>query len=305
MPEAETRSRNQQVCNWLSIILLVMLALLFAISRLLHIPHPPVGTYIGVLAFVAAVVTIWPPDNEWAKAAWILVFGGFLVLEVSTLYQQRSEDTLTDRAKTREEDDRFTGLLKAQQDNFAQVLRDNQQHFDETLRHFERLGRLSTESIEELTGGDSWVWFLVVPNLPNGNPPTYELSMRVEGKHPLHDVTAGLRIDSPGGVIINAQGSVLKRGEATHAFDMVSLLNNTPTLLLGHSGPTGVRVGLGKYYVFIYARNGYMGETLELAYDDKQQAFERLSVERPGNIDRGIKQAILRQETVPLTLPQN
>jgi len=300
---ARVHVNPKRIANWLPIGVFLFLVVWLYISRIFNVGHPPIGTYIGALAFVAAIVTIWPPNNAWAKAAWFLVFGWFLVLEITTLYQQRADDKRSDREKTKEEDDRFAGLLKAQQDNFAQVLDDNQKHFAATLRNFDQLGRLSTESMEELTGGDTWVAFVVVPNFPLGDPPTYELLCQITGRHPLHEVSARIRSDSQEGVIVDPRGNVLKRGKATHVFDMVTLLDKIPTLLIGNQGLTGFRVGIGKYYILTYSHNGYLGETLELSYTGAGLAVETVSVTRPGNSDRHSKEEILRQETVPLTLP--
>src|ERR1017187_3328740 len=81
--------------KWLPLAALAILGLWLLGSHVFKLSPSPVGFYIGVLAFVAGVVTIWPPEENWAKAAWLLVFGGFLILEITTLYQQRSEDTAT------------------------------------------------------------------------------------------------------------------------------------------------------------------------------------------------------------------
>ncbi len=53
--------------------------------------HPPIGTYIAVLAFGAVIVTLWPPEGRWSKVCWLLVFAGFLIFEVRNLYDDRNE----------------------------------------------------------------------------------------------------------------------------------------------------------------------------------------------------------------------
>lgn len=87
------------------------------------------------LGVCAAIVTIWPPDNVWSKAAWIVIFGGFLVLEITTLYRQRGEDQQTDRDKRREEDDRF-----------ATILKNNQHAFEATMRNMRIPGHVDNHS---------------------------------------------------------------------------------------------------------------------------------------------------------------
>ena len=125
--------KHERVANSLPFVMFIILLgwSLYLAWRPLHVP---VGTYIGVLAFVAAIVSIIPPCNAWSKAICFLLFGGFLVLEITTLYHQRSEDLETDRIKRIEEDTRFAGLLKEQEGNFAGVLKQNQSDFSATMR---------------------------------------------------------------------------------------------------------------------------------------------------------------------------
>lgn len=299
MPESEAQARKLKFCNWLPTPLLVAILAWLAVSRLFHLPHPPVGSYIAILAFAAAVFTVLPPENKWAKAGWILVFGGFLVLEISTLYQQRAEDRDAEHDKTVREDNRFAGLLKAQQDSFAQVLRDNQAHFNDTLRRLERLGQLSTQSIYEMTGGDSWPEFDVVPNIPVGNPPTYDLNMWVIGDYPLHDLSVNLRSDSTNGLIANTQGTILRQGQSHSLYDI-----NIPQpsiVFTGLQPSVGIRLGFGKYSISMFSRNGFVDETLELTPD----GLEKIFIARPGKESKGVQSKTLLQETRPLTLPNN
>jgi hypothetical protein len=135
-----------------------------------HPTHAPVGIYIGILAFVAAIVSILPPDNSRAKAVWCLVFGGFLVLEIATLYQQRNIDRQADIDKKKAEDDRFAGLLKTQQDHFADVLKQNQHDFDATMG--------------EVRGGSGYVSFLALAR-DSGDLPVMMLN---ENKGPIRGV---------------------------------------------------------------------------------------------------------------------
>jgi hypothetical protein len=147
MEQSASRERKKRTANTLPFVML--LALIGWVLYLWHHPiQEPVGTYIGALAFVGAVVSIVPPENSWSKAACFLVFGAFLVLEVTTLYHQRAEDRATDLAKRKEEDDRFAGLLRAQQKSFTDVLDQNQREFSATMG--------------EVKGGPGYVFFFAM-----------------------------------------------------------------------------------------------------------------------------------------------
>ncbi len=155
--------------------------------------HPPVGTYIGIFAFVAGIVTIWPPQNRWAKAAWVLVFGAFLALELSTLYQQRAEDSDTEQANTKAEDDRFAGLLNTEHESFGKVLEQNQKQFDATMKKSNKIVELNRatiagvqESINTVTGGDS---FAGLQPVATGNNYHLVFTLVPGGKYPLHALT--------------------------------------------------------------------------------------------------------------------
>jgi hypothetical protein len=164
-----------------------LLGLWLLASLLFNVPHPPVGLYIGVLAFVAGIVTIWPPDNARAKAGWFLVFGGFLVLEITTLYKQHAEDVRTADKNRADEDDRFAKVLKNQQDNFAEVLRKNQEQFHGTVSRVDHLAGLAQESLANITGEDSFPYIVPQPTDP------VRLYIWNRGEHILNGVTVIIR----------------------------------------------------------------------------------------------------------------
>jgi hypothetical protein len=221
----------------------------FCISWLFHVPHPPVGTYIGILAALAGLVTLWPPDNPWAKAAWVFVFGGFLVMEITTLYQQKPEDERQRIADRIAEDDRFAGLLRTQQESFAEVLRKNQEQFAATLGRIEGVKRLASESIDEQTGGKSFCFFLGNGNL--SSPGSFRLVMFVTGKHAMHDVSAQIQTIHPPNEV------------------MQQLLSMHDIAIGDRDVLPGARqlqetITTGHYSILIFARNGLLSEDLEI-----------------------------------------
>ena len=81
-------------------------------------------------------MTIWPPDQPWAKAVWIIIFFCILFFEVQTLYRDRAEydkqhaalvaeerasfkEILTQANKGREEEQKsFNSLIKREEKLF-------------------------------------------------------------------------------------------------------------------------------------------------------------------------------------------
>jgi hypothetical protein len=94
----------------------------------------------------------------------------FLVLEIRTLYRQRSEDQETDRSKRVEEDNRFAGLLREQQESFAHVLEQNQRDFDATM--------------SETKGSAGYVYFFALARETGPLP----VMMVSNNKEPIRDV---------------------------------------------------------------------------------------------------------------------
>jgi hypothetical protein len=166
--QVETRGGFQKCANWSPTVSIALLILWFLVYGKIGISNPPVGFYIGVLAFVAAIVSIMPPDNGKARAGWFLFFGTVLALEVTTLYQQRADDVRlaednrahedNEVAKTRRlENDRFADILKHQQESFTKALQENQTQFNRTIGKLNSLGTateaingLANETIEKL-----------------------------------------------------------------------------------------------------------------------------------------------------------
>lgn len=249
--QASVEDHDKKIAKWLPPVSILLLVIWICISRIFVLSHAPAGTYIGILAFVAAVVTIWPPDSPWAKAAWFVIFGGLLALELNTLYEQRQKDEAQRVEDRKQEDDRFAGLLKSQQDSFAEVLRKNQQEFDSTIGRLEGIRRVASENLDELTGGKSFCFFLmnVSPRQLEGQ---HRLTLFVVGKHPMHNVSAQI--------------------QTVHTKDELDV---TQQVLSMHGIPLGEgnfipgahsvseMAPLGHYFILIFAANGYSTRNLK------------------------------------------
>ncbi len=146
--------------------------------------YPPIGAYIAVLAFLAVVVTIWPPENAWGKAAWLVIFFIAMGMEVQNLFHERSENQSAQSAAKKAEDDRFADLLKDQHESFAKVLDRDQERFEKTVGRLSSISKTATEALGNVTGGDSYsVMGPVGPILRSLRP-----SFGHYGKYPLYQL---------------------------------------------------------------------------------------------------------------------
>ena len=253
----ENSPEKPRARNWLPVAVLALVAGYIVISSLHNLPHAPVGTFIGLLAFVAAVVTIWPPVSPWAKAAWLLVFGAFLVLEISTLYGQRAEDLESDRIKTRQEDNRFAGILA-----------DSQRAFEATMRQMAGIARLSKENIDELIGSDSFCYVDILA-FPEGGLSSGVMytTLTTFGIHPLSNVEVRFYDDDARDRIHKSQGYTLYNLLAgSERFSYSYLTAGTSLSPLSSEVWTNTET-FKNYSVEVSAKNGSFFELLQIRRD--------------------------------------
>jgi hypothetical protein len=233
-------SPGSKLSNYLPLVALVITALWVAADWLKRLHHPPVGTYIAIFAFVGAIVTIWPPQSRWAKAAWVLVFGAFLVLEITTLYQQRGEDSYSELAKTVAEDNRFAGLLKAEHKSFGKVLKQNQEQFVATMR--------------ESRGGAGYVWFLALARQQGEVP----MMMVNDAKIPVRGVDLEIVEIPPKGTPnrLNITAFNMMNPRQVHIGDVKPGFQEAP-----------FKLSPGRYDIRIITRMGIFDEHLEAVRD--------------------------------------
>jgi hypothetical protein len=104
----------------------------------------------------------------------------------------------------------------------------------------------------EFTGGDTYAYFMAVPNMGEGDPPTYPLTLWVKGKYPMRNVVAQIQTvyDDP-----------------TKQFQsMRHIPVGDETLLPGlRSIPHNFRVPLGRHIITIWSRRGLLNQSLVLS----------------------------------------
>jgi len=166
--------------RWMPPILVVLSLVWLLVVLRFKPPHPPIGVYIAGLALVVAEVTIWPPESNWSKAVWLAVFFTLTGLEITTLYQERSENQ-EQQTKAREQEHlAFQSIA----DGIEHSISNSDKSFAATMSKMERLATLSVEGKNTVTGGDSFC-YLVLTNSNNpiiihkGRYPLYGVQVRV------------------------------------------------------------------------------------------------------------------------------
>jgi len=196
------------------------------------------------------IVTIWPPGRTWSKLLWLAVFVSLTFFEINNLYQERDKHD-REQVEARETERK---AFKSIADGITTSITNNQRAFDETMHRMERLSGLSKETIDLITGGDSFCYFTVAPNMGAGDPITYPLSVWVKGKYPMRHVVAEIQT-----VSLGKDPESLERQMRS----MRTLPLGDGTLLPGVH-PINARVPLGSYIITIWSATGLITQTMEL-----------------------------------------
>ena len=91
---------------------------------------------------MVAVVTIWPPESHWSRAAWVGVFFCLTLLEINTLYRERTENQEQQATARKEEENRFAGILAS-----------NQKQFEATMKRSDAIMSSTREATSFASGG--------------------------------------------------------------------------------------------------------------------------------------------------------
>ena len=124
--------------------------------------YPPIGVYIGVLAFLAAIMSMSPMPEKWyTKAVWIGILGITLVLEIQTLYHERDKYDKQQAKNTTEiiskAQEGFDKILTGQRNSFKDMLaeinagkKEERQQFSSLLKREEHLFNQQKDLSKEL-----------------------------------------------------------------------------------------------------------------------------------------------------------
>jgi len=136
-------SKRLSKTDWVFFVL-QLLAMLLAYVWWSALPSP--GYAIGVLAVLAAVMSIHTEMPPFQKALWLLLIGVFLVIELRAIDWDRANNDVRE------------ALVRMQErDQFATILRQGEEESKKTLDKMSGVTQLARRSIYEETGGDSYV----------------------------------------------------------------------------------------------------------------------------------------------------
>ncbi len=132
--------------------------------------------------------------------------------------------------------------------NIVITIQDDQ----EKKREIGQLTSKLDEITNELTGGDTYAYFMAVPNMGEGDPATYPLTLWVKGKYPMRMAVAQIQT---------------VYDDAAKQFQSI---RNIPlgdgTLPIGiHRIDDNFRVPIGKHIITISSRRSLLNESLELS----------------------------------------
>lgn len=201
------------------------------------------------------------------KAFWTFLMFLFVGLEIRTIYLDAAQH------------DREQALARCQQlESFQRIatgidqsLEQSQKQFTATMVESAKIFGTAKSNLDAVTGGNTFVEFDVAPNMGQGNPPIYPMTVSINGKYPIRSMAAQI------------QKIELARDEASinRQFQSIHKLHISGDVLPG-THPLDERLSVGKYGIAIWAANGLSNEELELRLDDKGQLQQSYEVHRNG-----------------------
>src|ERR1035438_6903471 len=112
---------------------------------------PPPGYAIGLLAVLAAAMSVQVEMRGWQKAAWLLLIGGCLFLEFRAIEQDRTKHDREAKEVRKEEHDKFEQIAQSIELSIA----NSQEQFSTTMARTDRV-------LNNVTGGKSYA--VVLPS---------------------------------------------------------------------------------------------------------------------------------------------
>lgn len=254
--------------------LMAVLCVLWLLSVLIWKPtgRPPVGTFIGLLAFLAVVVTIWPPTSNRSKAAWLAVFFCLTGLEIANLYQERAENQKQLLAAQKTEDDRF-----------SEILTQNQKDFNATVLRLGSLADQQQDALDEINGGESFPYVQFVGT-------GLQAFLFEKGHHPLSQMTVQIMDLTAIGEMHLPSGSPVPY-LYTHSFPEPTRYGALLTTPLFTMEPPKHETEI--LYIVIKALNGEFSELLLIHHSKSgwPQAYQITAFFRPTVGNNGTKRA--------------
>ena len=233
--------------------------------------HPPVGVWIGVLGLLGVLVPLVRDVTKIGpreKALWTVLLFALLLLEIKSVYQDRTEHD-KEQAEARE---RETQNFVAIANGISGTIQQSQQHFDATMAKSDQLTQLSQESLANITGGDSYAYIAA----GIGSSPPFQLQVWVKGKHAVHNLLAEIQ-------------TLPKPGEVRDSDSITRQVNSIHSLPLGSGeflpGINSINetVMPGRYGLKVISKNQWIVEEIDIAQCSDGQWNEAIKMNgRPG-----------------------
>ncbi|HUK25147.1 MAG TPA: hypothetical protein VLV49_11240 [Terriglobales bacterium] len=155
---------------------------------------PPVPGYaVGVLAVLAAAMSVHIDMHRLQKAVWMVLIGAFLVVEFAAIGEDRAQNQM-----------RQAVTLGAERREFGKVLSQNQRHFESTMNSTKGVLKSLDMALLQAMGGSGYPVFVpVAPSSPSRGTMwpvavVYHLSDQNDRRNlPLLDVSVDVREDLP------------------------------------------------------------------------------------------------------------
>jgi hypothetical protein len=240
---------------------------------------PVPGYAIGVLAVLAAVMSVHGEMRSGHKVLWMLLIGAFLFLEFRAITKDRGDFARDETSRRQQENDKF----KAIADGLVASIQQSQIQFAATmsrtqamLRKEQKITETTNKSLDQLTGGGQFCYLMAIePVRLNDGRLAFQLAKMNSGPLPLDVCHVLIHEDFPPksaadaarlmNVIVDRQLGPLPPGK-------VSGTQGT----LGFS--TDIILPEGSYYIQINTRNNRFYENLAIHPNVKDKGLEDIEV---------------------------
>jgi hypothetical protein len=149
------------------------------------------GVVTFLMAILGGIVSAHAPTKTWQKWVYGLTFVALGAVGLFFVIKQSNETAV---ASTKLE-----GSLRSLGDSLKETARlqgVNTQLQGKLLTQSDTIASMSKETISQLTGKGTFLYFTVAPNLGSGDPPSFPLSVWVNGKYPMREVTTSIQSNS-------------------------------------------------------------------------------------------------------------
>jgi hypothetical protein len=219
---------------------------------------PSPGYSVGVLAVLAAVMSVHGEMPPFQKVFWLLLIAGFLFLEFRAIDWDRANNDAHEALIRFEERDHFREIMSQDREQFSKVLQQNQEQFNTTLGSMRSIAH---QTDDVLTGGDSYV--VIAPTIVDKTTQAIVLTAEICPRCKVRNSIPNAKIE-------------LQFSDAANA-PSINLLSQTIDPNYSQTCPQTIsppRTGETTYKITVFARNKITFEYLTIRFNNKEKRFE-------------------------------